>query len=144
MIHSLVRYGVLSFVLFTSQISGYLASKSWTLCIRRLNKTVEVIQALSQLKIHSFSTRYRALNLEKSHQVLRKMAIQNAIQKAKEMAQHAGSTLGKVQSILELPDRGSFRPAQFSYRRPVSAAAGIRPGAIKLNLALKVVFALKD
>lgn len=89
----------------------YLAQKSMTIVVKKLNKFDELLSGLYDNGVNRIDgIHFRVTNLEKHKAEARKRAIADAKQKATAMTSELGAKVGKVYAINEYTSGGDPRP----------------------------------
>lgn len=126
------------------EVIGYRASIDNRVRVRQLDSLGKVLDGLSKVGTDRLdSIRFFVSDPVVMHTAARKMAVREAMDKAKELAQAAGVELGE---IINITDVGQSRPVpQQRMMAFASAEKGVpvMPGLVSVQVRVNMVFAIK-
>ncbi len=137
----------------TQKIIGYQGNQTVTVKVRGVEKDTTALEKILDGSVNNGANQVDGVNLTVDKPTdlqneARKLAIADAKKKAKELAQEAGLTLGKVVSVSENSMGGYPVPMAYSTNQALgadmkSSAPDIQTGSQEINETMTLVFEVK-
>ena len=127
-------------------LTGYVVNNSITVKIRNMKDIGDIIDGVSDAggeTVRINGVRFTVENTEPYMVGLRKLAVENAVSKAQQLAELAGVRLGQIQSISESsgPDYvRNYPEPSFGARAMAMPSTPISPGELEISLSIHVSF----
>ncbi len=127
----------------TRRITGFVASNVLTVRVRDLDQLGTLLDLVMQDGANTFNGLSFGLQEHKPAQdAARAAAVRDALDRAAQLADAAGVTLGPVQTISE--QAGVARPMMMEMAAARSADVPVAPGELTVTAQVSVVFAIAD
>ncbi|MBI5480295.1 MAG: SIMPL domain-containing protein [Deltaproteobacteria bacterium] len=127
---------------------GFEAQLSVTALVRASDQLAQVMEAAVDAGVTTFHTKFESSTMTEKKKRVRQMALEAAQEKAQQIAQATGVTLGSLQVVTELSGSTSYWPWSGAEANVVNVTASERgeagrPGTIPLSLTLRVAYAIR-
>lgn len=125
-------------------IINYRATETVVARLRAFSRLHEIMECAADLGVNRMHTRYLNTEMTIMKKKVRRLALEAARDKAKQMAGVMKVSLGRV---LMISESQTYNPGRWAlgntYVGPRAVHSGIRPGAIPLSLTVSVKFEIK-